>query len=61
MALIHGHIQLPVHQETEEELTGGCMGVEWLQEPGLSASLPTVVPDLGDWQCDKEAPAPGPP
>lgn len=46
MALIHGHIQLPVHQGTEEGLTGGCMGVEWLQALGLSAPLPTVVPDL---------------
>lgn len=30
MALIQGHIQLPVHQGTEEGLTGDCMGVEWL-------------------------------
>lgn len=45
MVLIHGHIQLPEHQGTEEGFTGGCVGVEWLQELGLSASLPTVVPD----------------
>lgn len=38
MVLIHGHIQLPEHQGTEEGLAGGCVDVEWLQELGLSAS-----------------------
>lgn len=57
MALIHGHIQLPVHQGTEEGLTGGCVGVGWLQELGLSASLPIVVPDL-ETDCVTKRPQP---